>query len=72
MISCATSPISRGRSASTHPSGADAEDPLSNTELRFGEQRPNLAHTDKRLLPQTYQSTTLISRDIPGLTLQVG
>ncbi|WP_244541228.1 OprD family porin [Azotobacter beijerinckii] len=31
-----------------------------------------MAHTDKRLLPQTYQSTTLISRDIPGLTLQVG
>jgi len=45
------------------------------TELRFGEQRPNLpilAHTDNRLLPQTYQGSTLISRDIPGLTLQAG
>ncbi|MEE4464255.1 OprD family porin, partial [Azotobacter chroococcum] len=48
---------------------------FSNTELRFGEQTPNLpilAHTDNRLLPQTYQGTTLISREIPGLTLQAG
>ncbi|SFA99989.1 OprD family porin [Azotobacter beijerinckii] len=48
---------------------------FSGTELRYGEQTPNLpilAHTDNRLLPQTYRGTTLISREIPGLTLQAG
>lgn len=48
---------------------------FSKTEFKFGEQTPNLpilSHTDNRLLPQTYQGSTVTSKEIQGLTLQAG
>lgn len=48
---------------------------LSQTELKIGEQTPNLpvlTFSDIRLLPPTYQGASIVSREIDGLTLQVG
>lgn len=48
---------------------------LSQTELRVGEQTPNLpvlTFSDIRLLPPSYQGATIVSREIDGLTLQGG
>lgn len=48
---------------------------VSATELRIGEQTPNLpvlTFSDIRLLPPTYQGASVVSRELPGLTLQAG
>ena len=48
---------------------------LSETELKIGEQTPNLpvlTFSDIRLLPPTYQGASIVSREIDGLTLQAG
>lgn len=55
--------------------GAALKVRLSRTELRIGEQTPNLpvlTFSDVRLLPPTYQGATLVSNEIAGLTLQGG
>lgn len=55
--------------------GAALKVRLSQTELKVGEQTPNLpvlTFTDIRLLPPTYQGASLISREFDGLTLQGG
>ncbi len=48
---------------------------VSKTELKVGELQPNLPvliFSDNRLLPPTYQGASLVSGEIPGLTLQAG
>ncbi|WP_444436414.1 OprD family porin [Pseudomonas sp. A6] len=48
---------------------------FSKTELKIGELQPNLpvlVFSDIRLLPPSYQGTSLTSSEIPGLTLQAG
>lgn len=48
---------------------------LSKTELKVGEQMPNLpvlSFSPVRLLPPTYLGASLVSREIKGLTLQAG
>lgn len=48
---------------------------VSRTELKVGELQPNLpvlAFSDIRLLPPSYQGTSLTSSEIAGLTLQAG
>jgi len=48
---------------------------VAETELKIGEQTPNLpvlTFSDIRLLPPTYQGASIVSRDIPGVTLQAG
>lgn len=48
---------------------------MSNTELKVGEQMPNLpvlAFSPVRLLPPTYLGASLVSQEIKGLTLQAG
>ncbi len=55
--------------------GAALKVRLSQTELRVGEQTPNLpvlTFSDIRLLPPTYQGASIVSREIDGLTLQGG
>lgn len=55
--------------------GAALKARLSKTELKIGEQTPNLpvlTFSDIRLLPPTYQGASLVSREIDGLTLQAG
>ena len=55
--------------------GAALKVRLSQTELRFGEQTPNLpvlTFSDIRLLPPSYQGASIVSREIDGLTLQGG
>ena len=47
----------------------------SQTELKVGEQTPNLpvlTFSDIRLLPPTYQGVSVVSREVEGLTLQGG
>lgn len=47
----------------------------SNSEIKVGELRPELPvlmYSDIRLLPPTYQGASLVSREIPGLTVQAG
>ncbi|WP_423835665.1 OprD family porin [Stutzerimonas stutzeri] len=55
--------------------GAALKVRLSQTELKVGEQTPNLpvlTFSDIRLLPPTYQGASIVSREIDGLTLQGG
>nr|WP_017675549.1 OprD family porin [Pseudomonas chengduensis] len=55
--------------------GAALKVRLSQTELKLGEQTPNLpvlTFSDIRLLPPTYQGASIVSREIDGLTLQGG
>jgi len=55
--------------------GAALKVRLSQTELKIGEQTPNLpvlTFSDIRLLPPTYQGASIISREFDGLTLQGG
>ena len=55
--------------------GAALKMRVSKTELKIGEQTPNLpvlAHSDIRLLPPTYQGASLVSQEVTGLTLQAG
>lgn len=55
--------------------GAALKVRLSQTELKIGEQTPNLpvlTFSDIRLLPPTYQGASIVSREIDGLTLQGG
>lgn len=55
--------------------GAALKVRLAQTELKLGEQTPNLpvlTFSDIRLLPPTYQGASVVSRDIDGLTLQGG
>lgn len=55
--------------------GAALKVRFAQTELRIGELTPNLpvlAFSDIRLLPPTYQGLSIVSNDIPGLTLQGG
>ncbi len=55
--------------------GAALKARLSHTELKLGEQTPNLpvlTFSDIRLLPPTYQGVSLVSREVAGLTLQAG
>ncbi|WKN23030.1 OprD family porin [Azotobacter vinelandii] len=47
----------------------------SNSEVRIGGLQPELPvlmYSDIRLLPPTYQGASLVSNEIPGLTLQAG
>src|SRR5690606_17687266 len=55
--------------------GATLKVRLSQTELKIGEQTPDLpvlTFSDIRLLPPTYQGASIVSREIDGLTLQGG
>lgn len=55
--------------------GAALKVRLSQTELKIGEQTPNLpvlTFSDIRLLLPTYQGASIVSREIDGLTLQGG
>jgi len=55
--------------------GAALKVRLSKTELKIGEQTPNLpvlTFSDIRLLPPTYQGASVVSQEIDGLTLQAG
>ncbi|MCF6780653.1 OprD family porin [Pseudomonas stutzeri] len=55
--------------------GAALKVRLSQTELKIGEQTPDLpvlTFSDIRLLPPTYQGASIVSREIDGLTLQGG
>ncbi|MFJ3484385.1 OprD family porin [Pseudomonas sp. NPDC090202] len=55
--------------------GATLKLKMSKTELRIGELQPNLpvlAFSDIRLLPPSYQGTSITSSEIEGLTLQAG
>ena len=65
-----------GRAADEFASaGATAKVRLGQTVLRHGTQLPKnplLVYNDARLLPQTYQGTEVISKDIAGLTLTAG
>jgi hypothetical protein len=65
-----------GRSADDYGRvGVAAKMRLSATELMLGELMPDiplLRYDDGRLLPQTFQGTMLVSRELPGLNLQAG
>ncbi|HCS42627.1 MAG TPA: outer membrane porin, OprD family, partial [Pseudomonas sp.] len=65
-----------GRSADDYGRiGMAAKMRLSATELMLGELMPDiplLRYDDGRLLPQTFQGTMLVSRELPGLNLQAG
>jgi hypothetical protein len=55
--------------------GLAAKIRVANTVLKFGELQPNLptlVFSDIRLLPPTYQGTSITSNEIQGLTLQAG
>ena len=55
--------------------GAAVKMKVSRTELKVGELLPTLPilqYNDARLLPQTFQGAMLTSREITGLTLNVG
>ncbi len=55
--------------------GAALKLKVSNTELKLGELQPNLpvlVFSDLRLLPPTYQGAMLVSKELPGLTLNAG
>src|SRR5690606_2619406 len=55
--------------------GAALKLKVSETELKIGEQTPNLpvlTFSDIRLLPPTYQGASIVSREVTGLTLQAG
>lgn len=55
--------------------GAALKLKVSKTELKVGEQQvtvPVLYFGDIRLLPPTYQGASIVSNEIPGLTLQTG
>ena len=48
---------------------------ISRTEMKIGEQTPNLpvlTFSDIRLLPPSYQGASIVSRELNGLTLQGG
>ena len=67
---------SDGKSADSYSRlGAALKLRLSRTELKIGEQTPNLpvlAFSDIRLLPPSYQGASIVSREMDGLTLQAG
>ena len=65
-----------GHSADSYGrAGVAAKMRFSDTELFLGELMPDvplLRYDDGRLLPQTFQGTMLVSRELPGLSLQGG
>ncbi|PCD01428.1 OprD family porin [Halopseudomonas pelagia] len=69
-------PLDSGEAADDYSRlGAALKVRLSQTELKVGEQTPNLpvlTFSDIRLLPPTYQGASIISREFDGLTLQGG
>ena len=65
-----------GRAADDYGrAGLAAKMRISDTELMLGELMPDiplLRYDDGRLLPQTFQGAMLVSRELPGLSLQGG
>ncbi|MCY1431385.1 Porin-like protein NicP [compost metagenome] len=65
-----------GRAADDYGrAGLAAKMRVSDTEMMLGELMPDiplLRYDDGRLLPQTFQGAMLVSRELPGLSLQAG